>query len=154
MEFSTGAILAIIAGCAALIPALVPLLKTIFERVEQKRQERIKIKELENSNIQNLRQLEAEREEHEREEAREARDVELEFYKRRCEECQKELAEAENNSLLSRPKRRQVNTLLLKISRNIYAMEKGFEEKYHVIGLNAIFQALKKQFEELEELMP
>lgn len=149
MEFSVGTIVAVLGACGGLITVSVPVLKIISERIDAKKQEKIEIKKLEQSNAANLHQLENERQETEREDLRTL----VEFYKEQCKLCQQQLEEAENGSLVSRPKRRELSALLLKINRNIYMMEKGFEEKFSVGELKAIFMSIKKQFTELEDLM-
>ncbi len=61
--------------------------------------------------------------------------------------------ESDNSSIVSRTKKREISAFLIKIDRSLYLMEKGFEAKYHVLELEAMFKALKKQFIELEDLM-
>lgn len=149
-EFSWAGILSVISICVATIVGAVPLFKLIGERIDQRKKEKAEKQNQHLSLSAEIAKIEAERDENEKEGLKEL----LQIYRAKCEECEKRLEQAENLSLISRPKKREINALMLKISKNLYQMEKGFEGKYHVLELEAIFKSIKKQFEELENLMP
>ncbi len=150
MNFSWTEIIAVATASVASIVAAVPVFNFIAARIDQRRKDKKESQSQHLSLTAEIAKIKAERDEHERDELKEL----YEIYKSRCEECEKKLEIAESSSLISRQKKREVNAVMLKINKNLYSMRKGFEEKYHIIELAAIFDHIEKQFEELENILP
>ena len=139
-EISTAGIIAIISSAFVAVVGAVPLINLVNGMIEARRK---RIDEKNKSHLSlsaELAKVDLERDEDEREGIREY----IQLLKERCEDCEKKLEIAENSSLISRTKKREINTIMLKINKNMYAMRKGFEEKYHVLELNAIFTSIEK----------
>lgn len=149
-EISTGGIIAIITSAALAVVGAVPLMNFIAGLVEARRKRKQEREKTHLSMSAEIAKIELERDEMERDELKEL----YEDCKSKCADCLERLEASENSSLLSRKTKREINAMMLKINKNLYSMRKGFEEKYHVLKLKAIFEHIDKQFSELEDLMP